>query len=108
VGESVVKDEPLIELETDKVTVEIASPATGRLVEIVTQSDQEVTPGDVLGRISAEGADDSVERTEVLVTPPMADSRGETHYHPRGATPPVAESFGSPLVGSARIGTRHH
>jgi 2-oxoglutarate dehydrogenase E2 component (dihydrolipoamide succinyltransferase) len=85
VGESVVKDEPLIELETDKVTVEIASPATGRLVEIVTQSDQEVTPGDVLGRISAGGADDAVERTEALVTPPMADVAGEA-LPPRGAS----------------------
>ena len=57
VGDAVIKDEPLIELETDKVTVEIASPASGRLVEIVRQSDQEVTPGDVLGRISAGPAD---------------------------------------------------
>lgn len=60
VGESVVKDEPLIELETDKVTMEIASPATGRLVEIVRQSEQEVTPGDVLGRISAGGVEDAL------------------------------------------------
>jgi 2-oxoglutarate dehydrogenase E2 component (dihydrolipoamide succinyltransferase) len=85
VGESVVKDEPLIELETDKVTVEIASPATGRLVEIVRQSDQEVTPGDVLGRISAGGVDDAVERTEVRVTPPMADVAGEA-LPPRGTS----------------------
>lgn len=73
VGESVVKDEPLIELETDKVTVEIASPATGRLVEIVRQPDQEVTPGDVLGRISARVANDLIEAAEALVITPMAE-----------------------------------
>jgi len=84
VGESVLKDEPLIELETDKVTVEIASPATGRLVEIVRQSDQEVTPGDVLGRISAAVTNESIEPTEALVTPPLADAAGEP-VAPRGA-----------------------
>jgi 2-oxoglutarate dehydrogenase E2 component (dihydrolipoamide succinyltransferase) len=78
VGESVLKDEPLIELETDKVTVEIASPATGRLVEIVRQPEQEVTPGDVLGRISAGHADDSVERTAAAGTPPVAVIAGDT------------------------------
>jgi 2-oxoglutarate dehydrogenase E2 component (dihydrolipoamide succinyltransferase) len=72
VGDLVVKDEPLIELETDKVTVEIASPATGRLTEIVRQPDQEVTPGDVLGRINA-AANDPVERVQALVTPSMGE-----------------------------------
>ena len=50
VGDRVAKDEPLVELETDKVTVEIASPCTGTLVEILKQVDAEVVPGDVLAR----------------------------------------------------------
>jgi 2-oxoglutarate dehydrogenase E2 component (dihydrolipoamide succinyltransferase) len=52
IGESVAENEPLVELETDKVTVEISAPASGKLMEIFKQPDQEVTPGDVLGRIS--------------------------------------------------------
>src|SRR5450631_4097931 len=50
-GDSIRKDEPLLELETDKVTVEIPSPATGELCEILKQPDEEVLPGQVLARI---------------------------------------------------------
>lgn len=51
VGEAVGKDEPLLELETDKVTVEIASPAGGELCEILKHPDEEVFPGDLLARV---------------------------------------------------------
>jgi 2-oxoglutarate dehydrogenase E2 component (dihydrolipoamide succinyltransferase) len=50
-GDSIRKDEPLLELETDKVTVEIPSPATGELCEILKQPDEEVLPGQVLARV---------------------------------------------------------
>jgi 2-oxoglutarate dehydrogenase E2 component (dihydrolipoamide succinyltransferase) len=50
-GQHVVKDEPLLELETDKVTVEIASPVSGELIEIVKTADQKVAPGEILGRV---------------------------------------------------------
>jgi 2-oxoglutarate dehydrogenase E2 component (dihydrolipoamide succinyltransferase) len=51
VGDSIRKDEPLLELETDKVTVEIPSPASGELLEILKQPDEEVLPGQVLARL---------------------------------------------------------
>ena len=47
----ILKDEPLLELETDKVTVEIPSPATGELAEILKQPNEEVLPGQLLARI---------------------------------------------------------
>ena len=50
-GDSILKDEPLVELETDKVTVEIASPSTGELVQILKQPNEEVLPGQLLARI---------------------------------------------------------
>jgi 2-oxoglutarate dehydrogenase E2 component (dihydrolipoamide succinyltransferase) len=50
-GDLVAKDEPLLELETDKVTVEIASPAGGELAEILKQPDEDVRPGEVLARV---------------------------------------------------------
>jgi 2-oxoglutarate dehydrogenase E2 component (dihydrolipoamide succinyltransferase) len=53
VGETVKQNEPLIEIETDKVTVEIASPGAGVLCEIVKGEQEEITPGEVLGRIEA-------------------------------------------------------
>ncbi|HEY4445429.1 MAG TPA: 2-oxo acid dehydrogenase subunit E2 [Steroidobacteraceae bacterium] len=52
VGDTVVKDEPLVELETDKVTVEIAAPADGTLVEVLKQVNAEVNPDEVLARLS--------------------------------------------------------
>jgi 2-oxoglutarate dehydrogenase E2 component (dihydrolipoamide succinyltransferase) len=55
VGDTVVKDEPLVELETDKVTVEIPAPADGTLVEVLKQVDAEVNPDEVLARLSLSG-----------------------------------------------------
>src|ERR1700759_5053853 len=55
VGESVTENEPLIEIETDKVTVEVASPSTGTLREILKQEQEEIAPGDLLGRIEMAG-----------------------------------------------------
>ncbi|HXY95840.1 MAG TPA: dihydrolipoamide acetyltransferase family protein [Steroidobacteraceae bacterium] len=52
VGEPVEANEPLIELETDKVTVEVASPASGVLSEILKHEQDEITPGELLGRIA--------------------------------------------------------
>ena len=51
VGETVAENEPLIEIETDKVTVEIASPGSGTLREIIKQEQDEIGPGELLGRI---------------------------------------------------------
>ncbi|HEX4268357.1 MAG TPA: 2-oxo acid dehydrogenase subunit E2 [Steroidobacteraceae bacterium] len=53
VGEAVTEHEPLLELETDKVTVEVASPGAGVLTEILKQEQEEVAPGELLGRIGA-------------------------------------------------------
>ena len=49
VGESVTENEPLIELETDKVTVEVASPGSGVLREILRHEQDEIAPGELLG-----------------------------------------------------------
>jgi 2-oxoglutarate dehydrogenase E2 component (dihydrolipoamide succinyltransferase) len=54
-GEAVAADEPLVELETDKVTVEVPAPAAGVLEAIVAKDGTEVEVGAVLGTI-AEGA----------------------------------------------------
>jgi 2-oxoglutarate dehydrogenase E2 component (dihydrolipoamide succinyltransferase) len=55
VGDTVAKDEPLVELETDKVTVEIPAPADGTLIEVLKQANAEVNPDDVLARLSLSG-----------------------------------------------------
>ena len=50
-GDSVEQHEPILEVSTDKVTVEIAAPASGTLSEIIAGSNTTVGPGTVLGRI---------------------------------------------------------
>jgi 2-oxoglutarate dehydrogenase E2 component (dihydrolipoamide succinyltransferase) len=56
VGEPVQEHEPLIEIETDKVTVEVAAPASGVLREILKREHDEVQPGELLGRLDGAAA----------------------------------------------------
>ncbi|MEA2834577.1 MAG: hypothetical protein QOG66_2779 [Methylobacteriaceae bacterium] len=55
-GDAVKADEPLVELETDKVTLEVNAPAAGVLAEITAKDGETVTPGALLGQISEGGA----------------------------------------------------
>ena len=55
VDEMVIQDEPLLELETDKVTIEVNAPTTGKLVEILADVGTEVEVGAVLGRLTSSG-----------------------------------------------------
>lgn len=54
-GDTVAKDELLVEIETDKVAVEVSAPAAGVLT-IVAENGATVTPGQVIGSVSASGA----------------------------------------------------
>jgi 2-oxoglutarate dehydrogenase E2 component (dihydrolipoamide succinyltransferase) len=56
VGDTVRADEPLVELETDKVTVEVNAPAAGTLAEITAATGATVEVGAVLGILGAAGA----------------------------------------------------
>src|SRR5947207_7322991 len=53
VGDAVKADEPMLELETDKVTIEVPAPASGVLSEIVVQAGETVGLGTLLGQIGA-------------------------------------------------------
>ena len=55
-GESVAADEPLVELETDKVTVEVNAPGAGTLGDIAAAEGAEVEVGAVLGTLDAAGS----------------------------------------------------
>jgi 2-oxoglutarate dehydrogenase E2 component (dihydrolipoamide succinyltransferase) len=55
-GEAVKKDEVLVELETDKVNLEVAAAEDGVLADIAADEGATVEPGQVLGHISAAGA----------------------------------------------------
>lgn len=69
IGESVAENEPLIEVETDKVTIEIPAPAGGVLREILKGEQEEIEPGELLGTIQAAAAEDA---TATPATPASA------------------------------------
>ena len=76
VGDRVEVNDPLVELETDKVAVEVPAPAAGVLREILLQTDAEALPGAVLGRIDVETAAEkpkapSEPRSEPRARPPL-------------------------------------
>ena len=56
VGDSVAADEPIVELETDKVTIEVPAPAAGVLEAIMAKPGETVDVGALLGAIAAAGA----------------------------------------------------
>ena len=72
VGDSVVKDEPLVELETDKVTVEVPAPASGTLIEVLKQESAEVSPDEVLARLRLPGESALSQKSE---GPPVAEMK---------------------------------
>jgi 2-oxoglutarate dehydrogenase E2 component (dihydrolipoamide succinyltransferase) len=53
VGDTVAENDPLVELETDKVTQEVPSPGAGVLAEIILDTDAEAVPGALLARIES-------------------------------------------------------
>ena len=51
-GETVDEDEPIVELETDKVNLEVPSPITGKLTEINSKDGSTVKVGEILGLVT--------------------------------------------------------
>src|SRR3981081_1105906 len=51
-GDAVAVDEPLVELETDKVTIEVPAPSAGTLGDIVAKDGETVAVGALLGQIN--------------------------------------------------------
>lgn len=65
IGDLVGKNDPLVELETDKVTQEVPSPAAGVLAEILLDTDAEAAPGALLARIEPDETQASSLRSEL-------------------------------------------
>src|SRR5271168_2790205 len=97
VGDAVAKGEPLLELETDKVTVEIPAPADGTLIEILKQVNAEVTPDEVLARLSLVGGSASLPRATASATA-AASSAGAPAKGQAPAGAGEAHSILSPAV----------
>ena len=82
IGDSVAENDPLVELETDKVSQEVSAPAAGVLAEILLSTDAEAGPGAILGRLKPIGASVSTSQSDML--PPVVAS--STQAQPAGAS----------------------
>lgn len=78
IGQRVEENEPLVELETDKVAMEVPAPAAGVLREIVLDIDADAVPGAVLGRIATEVEAEAPRPEPDLPSPPKPGARGRT------------------------------
>lgn len=95
VGDTVRADEPIVELETDKVAVEIASPGDGVLAEILIAPEAEVEPGAVLGRIAqglATSVDKAMAQSAALPVAPRAKTAAGTTQLPPGIRKLLADN----------------
>src|SRR3954449_674528 len=79
-GDPVAVDEPLVELETDKVTIEVPAPAAGTLGDIAAKDGETVAVGALLGQIK-EGAGAPAKPAGGKPTPP-AEAKPKTEPAP--------------------------
>jgi len=96
-GDAVAVDEPLVELETDKVTIEVPAPAAGVLADIAAKDGDTVAVGTLLGQIK-EGVAPAAKAAPAATSP--------TPSQPQPAPPlqaaPAAKSADAPLAPSVR------
>lgn len=76
IGDPVIVDEPLLELETDKVTLEVPAPATGQLTDIKVNDGDTVEVGAILGSI-VEGQAPVETKPEILSDPEPIEIKEE-------------------------------
>jgi 2-oxoglutarate dehydrogenase E2 component (dihydrolipoamide succinyltransferase) len=98
-GDTVAVDDPLVELETDKVTLEVNAPAAGTLSEIVAAEGSNVTVGGLLGRIG-DGAAAAV-KPAAKAAPAKAAAPAAAPA-PAASPPPAAAPAPAPR-GSAEV-----
>jgi 2-oxoglutarate dehydrogenase E2 component (dihydrolipoamide succinyltransferase) len=114
-GDYVAADEPLVELETDKVTIEVPAPAAGTLSEIVAKDGETVAVGSLLGQINpGDGAQPSAAKPAepakaappkvAPAPPPQAAPPPQPGPAPQAAPPPQAAkaAAATPLAPSVR------
>jgi len=111
-GEVVAVDEPLVELETDKVTIEVPAPAAGVLADIAAKDGDTVAVGAVLGQIkegaagAAKSAPAAASATPSTSPPPAqsapAAASKEAPKPVTSAAPASAKPTDAPLAPSVR------
>ena len=97
-GDPVAVDEPLVELETDKVTIEVPAPSAGTLGEIIAKDGETVAVGALLGQI----ADGTAAAKPAAAPAAAAAAPAKPAAAPAPAAPPKAPPSDAPLAPSVR------
>ena len=107
-GDAVAADEPLVELETDKVTVEVSAPAAGVLTSISAPEGSEVPVGALLGLL--DGGAVAAPRPRPAAMPQAGVNAPPRALGPvaRPATPPADVAAHAPLPAAARLIEEQH
>ena len=113
VGDKVERDEPILEISTDKVDAEIPSPQSGTLVEVRIQEGETVEVGTIVAFIDTEGGAPAVaEPAEMSETapavPPIADEQTPAPVAEPAPTPsaPAPSEDGAPQSSEDRLRTK--
>lgn len=96
-GDAVKKDEILVEIETDKVALEVVAPADGVLAEILATDGATVTPGMVIGRVEAGAAASASAKPAVVPMPTPAAPA------PAPVAAPAPSAAHDPMPSAARV-----
>lgn len=91
-GEFVSKDEVVVELETDKVTLEVVAPEGGQLAEIISQTGSTVEIGAVLGSVDTSVAAPVATQQSAQEKTPEATSQQTTKNYPSPAAQVILDS----------------
>jgi 2-oxoglutarate dehydrogenase E2 component (dihydrolipoamide succinyltransferase) len=100
-GEAIKADEPIVELETDKVTVEVPAPSAGTLAEITVKEGETVEVGALLGSIAA-GAG-AAKSSEPKAEKPAAKDDGKAASTTAGADAPSKSGEMHPAPSAAKM-----
>jgi 2-oxoglutarate dehydrogenase E2 component (dihydrolipoamide succinyltransferase) len=105
-GDAIKADEPLVELETDKVTLEVNAPASGVLSEIAVPTGETVAVGALLGMVAASGAAPAAKPASAPAAVAPKDVNGIAPKDVNGVAPkapaPVATAM-PPAPSAAKI-----
>jgi len=90
-GDTVEADEPIVELETDKVNLEVPSPVKGVLTEINSKDGSVVEVGALLGLVSENGSAESVKKEEIKKIEPAQTEDNVIKLDPSKKEPKIFE-----------------
>src|SRR5689334_10672897 len=99
-GETIKRDEPLVEIITDKVTAEYPSPVTGRVVKILVKEDETVKVGAEIAEIEEAGATAS-DSPASMVASSNAPTTPDNGSAPSASVPGASASNGTSATAAA-------